>query len=160
MEHTTRPDRVVASKQEDDVTDLVRTFIAEHELGAGIYLEADTKRYYPYSSLAAQVLGFVNSENACAYGLEANYEDDLSGTKGRIVTSRTATGLEMLSNYGAYVDAENGYNLNLTIDATIQYYAQRTLEMGIEKFDVKNGGFCIVMNPKTGAIYARVSLAD
>ncbi|MDF2838676.1 MAG: Cell division protein FtsI [Evtepia sp.] len=151
---------VIASKIEDDVEKELRQFIVDNKLSRGIYLEADSKRYYPYSSLAAQVVGFVNSDNSGSYGLESIYENQLSGQKGRIVITRAANGIEMLSGNEAYIDAENGNNLNLTIDSTIQYYAQRTVEMGIEKFDVLEGGFCIVMNPKTGEIYAMVSVPD
>jgi len=160
MKKTKAQYQVIASKIEDDVEEELRQFILDNKLSRGIYLESDTKRYYPYSSLAAQVVGFVNSENSGSYGLESIYESDLSGQKGRIVTMRGANGIEMLSGYEAYVDAKNGNNLTLTIDSTIQYYAQRTVEMGIEKFEVLEGGFCIVMNPKTGAIYAMVSVPD
>lgn len=151
---------VIASKVEDNVEQELRQFILENKLSRGIYLEADTKRYYPYSSLAAQVVGFVNSDNSGSYGLESIYNNELSGQKGRIVITRAANGIEMLSGNEAYIDAENGHNLNLTIDSTIQYYAQRTLEMGIEKFEVLEGGFCIVMNPKTGEILAMASSPD
>jgi stage V sporulation protein D (sporulation-specific penicillin-binding protein) len=160
MEKTKSQYQIIATKIEDDLAQELRAFIVENKLSRGIYLKADTKRYYPYSSLAAQVVGFVNSENSGSYGLESIYEDALSGQKGRIVTMRGANGIEMLSGYEAYVDAENGNNLQLTIDSTIQYYAQRTIEMGIEKFEVLEGGFCIVMNPKTGEIYAMVSVPD
>jgi len=160
MENKKNQYYIIANKVEDAKAQEVREFLLTNKLSRGIYLETDTKRYYPYSSLAAQVLGFANSDNSGAYGIEAIYDSELAGKKGRIVTSRTASGVEMLAGYEAYVDAENGRNLNLTIDATIQSYAQRALETGIEKFEVLEGGFCIVMNPKTGAIYAMVSLPD
>lgn len=160
MEKAKSQYEVIATKVEDDKAEEVRQFITEHKFSRGIYLQADTKRYYPKSSMAAQVLGFVNSDNRGSYGLESLYDTDLAGEKGRIVTSRTASGVEMISGYEAYVDAQNGQNLNLTIDANIQAKAQYTLETGIEKFEVLEGGFCIVMNPKTGAIYAMVSSPD
>lgn len=160
MENKKNQFYVVANKVEDDKAQAVRQFLLDNKLSRGIYLKTDSKRYYPYSSMAAQVLGFVNSENSGSYGLEAIYDRDLAGKKGRIVTSRTASGVEMLSGYEAYVDAENGRNLNLTIDLTIQSYARQAVQTGIEKFEVLEGGFCIVMNPKTGAIYAMVSLPD
>ena len=147
----------VATKIEDDLADQVRQFILDNKLAGGVYLTTDSKRYYPYSSLAAQVIGFVNSENKGAYGLEAIYDKDLSGENGRVITAKNASGTEMLSGYEGYMDAKDGYNLHLTIDTNIQYYAERIVEEGIKKFEVKNGGFCIVMNPKTGAILAMVS---
>ena len=84
----------------------------------------------------------------------------LQGTAGRVVTTRTAAGTEMYNSYSEYIDAIDGYDLNLTIDSTIQAYAEKTLEKGIEAYDVRNGAFCIVMNPKTGAIYAIASSPD
>ncbi len=160
MKKTEAQYQVLAYRVEEEIEKQVRKFVVDNGLSSGVYLEADSKRYYPYASLAAQVVGFVNSENQGAYGLEAIYENNLSGQAGRIVTARAANGVEMLTGYEAYVDAENGNNLNLTIDSTIQYYAQRTVEKGIEEFDVLEGGFCIVMNPKSGEIYAMVSLPD
>ncbi|MEG2000619.1 MAG: penicillin-binding transpeptidase domain-containing protein, partial [Evtepia sp.] len=147
----------IATKIEDDLADQVRQFILDNKLAGGVYLTTDSKRYYPYSSLASQVIGFVNSENKGAYGLEAIYNSDLAGENGRIVTTKNASGTEMPSGFEAYVDAQDGYNLNLTIDASIQYFAQSTVEEGIRRFEVSEGAFCIVMNPKTGAIYAMVS---
>lgn len=160
LENTSNMYFVVASKIEEEQSDLVRSFISEYGYGEGIYLMEDSKRYYASSSLAAQVIGFVNSDNNGAYGLEAIYDSELSGQAGRIVTTRAANGVEMMFGNETYVDAENGQNLNLTIDSTIQYYAERTVSEGIEKFDVEYGGFCIVMNPKTGEIYACVSNPD
>ncbi|MBP1758727.1 MAG: penicillin-binding protein [Firmicutes bacterium] len=147
----------VAPKVEDDVADQVRAFISENKLSGGLYLTPDSKRKYPSSSLAAHILGFVNYDNVGAYGLEAVYESELSGEKGRIVTARNAAGTEMPTGYEAYVDAQSGYNLQLTIDSTIQYYLERTLEEGVQRFDVLEGAFGIVMNPKTGAILAMAS---
>lgn len=151
---------VIKPKIDDKMADPVREFISENELYPGVYLKETTKRYYPYSTLASHVIGFTNSENKGAYGLEAIYENDLSGEAGRIVTEKNAAGTEMPSSYEAYIDAQNGYNLTLTIDATIQYYAERILKTGIERFEAQNGGFCIVMNPNTGAILAIASSPD
>lgn len=160
MQKADRQYEVVATKVEEDVSEQVRQFIVDNELGIGIYLEADSKRYYPYSTLAAQVIGFVGADNGGSYGLEALYNGQLAGEKGRIVTSRAANGVEMLSSYEAYIDASNGNNLTLTIDATIQSYAEKAVQTGIERFDVLEGGVCIVMNPKTAAIYAIVSFPN
>ena len=139
--------------------DQIRTYITENKTSSYLYLISGTKRYYPYASLAAQALGFVNSEGG-AYGIEAAYNDELEGTAGRVVTTKTATGTEMYNSYSEFIDAIDGYDLNLTIDATIQSYAEKTLEKGIQAYDVQNGGFCIVMNPKTGAILAIASSPD
>lgn len=148
---------VLAKKVEEDVSDQIRTFIEENKLERAIYLTEDSKRYYPYSTMASQVIGFVNSSNTGAYGLESLYNLDLAGTNGKIITSKNASGKEMPSSYSSYVDSINGYNVHTTIDSTIQMYAEKTLEEGIAKFDVINGGFCIVMDPKTGAVLGMAS---
>lgn len=160
LEKTNSAWELVASKVEEDTAAKVRQFILDNKLSSGLYLTPDTKRYYPYSSLASQVIGFVNSENNGAYGLEAIYENDLAGQSGRVITAKNASGAEMLSNYENYIDAVDGYDLHLTLNATIQYYAERILQEGIKTFEVRNGGFCIVMNPSTGAIYAMASYPD
>lgn len=144
----------LAIKVEEDVADQVRAFITEYRLANGLYCSPTSKRYYPYTSLAAQVIGFVNAENQGAYGMEAIYDAELAGETGRVVTAKNGKGTEMLSRYENYYDATNGDNLNITIDATIQYYCERILEKGIAMYDVQNGGFAIAMNPKTGAILA------
>lgn len=120
----------------------------------GVYLEPDSKRYYPYRSLAANVIGFVNSDNEGAYGLEARYDDVLQGTSGLTVTSKTNTGKDMLFPYEQYHDAENGSSLVLTLDSNVQYYLEKGMESMVEKFNAKNGAAGIVMNAKTGAILA------
>lgn len=147
---------VIQKGVEGDIADELQAFIAEHKLGYALQMVPTTKRYYPFGSLAAQVVGFCNSEGG-AYGLEAWYDDVLEGSSGRMITTKTGAGTEMYNSYSEYIDATNGYNLNLTIDTTIQAYAEKTLEEGIREYDVQAGGWCIVMNPKTGAIYAMAS---
>ena len=147
---------VIQKNIEGEKADVLREFIAEHKLGYSMQMVPTTKRYYPFGSMAAQVLGFCNAEGG-AYGLEAWYDDVLEGTAGRVVTTKTGKGTEIYNSYSEYVDPENGYNLNLTMDTTIQAFAEKTLEEGIKEFDVEAGGWCIVMNAKTGAIYAMAS---
>ncbi|NLF34469.1 MAG: penicillin-binding protein, partial [Clostridiales bacterium] len=151
---------VLASRVEEETAAKVRQFVLDNHLSNGLYVLPDAKRHYPYSSLAAQVIGFVNNENQGAYGIEAARERELAGQRGRVITARTGSGTEMLSSYENYVDAVEGYNLHLTLDATIQYYAERVLEDGIARFEVRNGGFCVVMDPNTGAVYALASSPD
>lgn len=147
---------VLATQIEEADAKAIRTFIEEHKTSYYLYLTPDTKRYYPFASLASQVLGFVNSEGG-AYGLEAGYEDVLKGIPGRVVTGKTGENVEMYNSYSNYIDAINGYDLTLTLDATIQSYAEQMLEKGIEMYDVQNGGFCLVMDPNTGAVLAMAS---
>ena len=151
--------REVKTNIEEEEAESIRSYIVENKTSHYLYLIAGTKRYYPYSSLAAQALGFVNAEGG-AYGIEAVYDDVLEGTSGRVVTTRTGAGTQMYNSYSEFVDAIDGYNLTLTIDATIQSYLEKTLEEGIEDFDVREGAFAIAMDPNTGAILGIASSPD
>src|SRR5699024_9426126 len=110
-----------------------------------------SKRYYPKGSLAAHVVGWVNpnTDNVGAYGLEAQFEEELSGQTGRVVTAKDGVGTELLYRFEDYYDATDGNNLTLTIDATIQSYCESILQEGVEQFDVQDGAFCLVMDPNT-----------
>ncbi len=123
----------------------------------GIYMEPDSKRYYPYSSLAANVIGFVNSENQGGVGLEAKYEDVLEGTSGMTVTAKNARNTDLLYRYEKYYDAENGSSLVLTLDTDVQHALEKGLESMLDTFDAKNGGTGIVLDVNTGGIVAMAS---
>lgn len=155
-ENTSRQYEKIASQVDSAVEEEIRTFISENGLSGCIYLTDNAKRYYPYSTLAAQVIGFTNA-NGGAYGIEAELDDELSGETGLIVTAKNASGTDLLDFYQEYYDAENGENVYLTIDATIQQYCEEVLQDGIEKYDVQNGGFVIVMECDTGAILGMAS---
>lgn len=144
---------------EEEEAEALRTYIADNKTSSYLYLIPDTRRYYPYSGLAAQALGFVNA-NGGAYGIEAVYNDVLEGTPGRVVTTRTAGGTETYNTYAEYIDAVDGYDLTLTIDATIQSYLEKTLDEGIKKYDIQDGAFAIAMDPNTGAILGIASSPD
>jgi len=159
MEKTNSAYEVIKKNIEGEQADQLLAFLAEEKLGYSMQMVPGTKRYYPYSSLAAQALGFVNDEGG-AVGLEAWYNDLLEGTAGRVVTTKTAAGTEMYNSYSNYIDAVDGYDLTLTIDATIQSYLEKTLEEGIKEFDVRNGAFAIAMDPNTGAIKGIASSPD
>ena len=147
---------VLLTNVEEGEAESSRAFIEENKTACYLYLTPSTKRYYPFSALASQVLGFVNTEGG-VYGLEAGYEDVLKGIPGRVVTGKTAKNVEMYNSYSNYIDAVNGYDLTLTLDSTIQAYAEQAIETGIQAYDVRNGGFCVVMDPKTGAVLAMAS---
>ena len=157
MGRTNSQYEVLYRKMENDMSEQVRAFIADNKLGNGVYLEPDSKRYYPYASLASTVIGFTGSENQGLYGAEYVYDEALSGVSGRVLTAKNGVGTEMLSRYENYIDAQDGRDHHLTINATIQGFAEKALEEGIEKYDVQNGGFCIVMDPNTAAILAMAS---
>ena len=123
----------------------------------GVYMEPDSKRYYPYSSLAANVIGFVNSENKGGVGLEAKYESVLEGTAGLTVTAKNAKNTDLLYQYEQYYDAENGNDLVLTLDTDVQHSLEKGLESMLDTFDAKNGGTGIIMDVNTGGIVAMAS---
>ncbi|MDR1132213.1 MAG: PASTA domain-containing protein [Oscillospiraceae bacterium] len=152
--------QTIARKVEPEVSDQVRAFKNTHDL-KGIKLEEDSKRYYPYGSLAAQVIGFVGTENAGLYGIE-HYDDDiLSGVNGRIVRAKNAAGTDMLfTSFEDYYDAEDGQDIVLSIDSTIQYYMEKHLEQAVRDYDVQNGAAAIAMDVTTGEILAMVSLGS
>ena len=151
--------KVIKRKISEELADEVRAFISENSI-IGVYLETDLKRYYPNSSLAAQALGFVSSDNNGSEGLEAYYNEELSGTAGKVVTSKGNYGSEMLYTYEKYYDASDGSSLITTIDSTVQAYVEKNLQNAIDKYDIKNGAFCIVMDVNTGEIKAMATLGS
>ena len=123
----------------------------------GVWLQPDSKRYYPYGTLASTVIGFVNGENVGGVGLESKYEGALEGTSGLTISAKNAAGTEMLYQYEQYYDAENGSDLVLTIDTNVQLSLEKGMESMLEKFGAKNGGAGIVMEVDTGAILGMAS---
>jgi len=156
---TTKAYKEIKTKIQAEDSQAIRDYIVDNKTSHYLYLVNGTQRYYPYASLAAQSLGFVNAEGG-AVGIEAAYNDVLEGTAGRVVTTKTARGTQMYNSYSEFIDAIDGYDLTLTIDTTIQSYAEKTLEEGIKEYDVRNGAFCLVMDPNTGAILAMASSPD
>ncbi|MDR3983672.1 MAG: penicillin-binding transpeptidase domain-containing protein [Dysosmobacter sp.] len=123
----------------------------------GVYMEPDSKRYYPNGTLAANVLGFVNNDNVGGVGLEARYDSVLQGTAGLTITARDNNGNDMLYQYEQYYDAENGNSLVLTLDRGVQAALEKGLSSMITKFDAAKGGTGIIMDVNSGAILAMAS---
>ena len=151
--------KVIRRKIPEELADEVRSFVSEDEI-KGVYLETDAQRYYPYSSLAAQVMGFVSTDNVGSEGLEAYYDSYLQGTAGKVVTTKGNYGSEMLYTYEKYYDASDGDSLVTTIDQTVQHYLEKNLETAIEKYDIINGAFGIVMDVNSGQILAMANLGS
>ena len=182
---TNRQNEVIKKKVDQDVADEVRRFIngeiddegnqltMVNEDGntvlisnpsrrptslQGIHLTPDTKRLYPFGSLAGNVIGFVNASNVGAYGLEASYDDVLNGSNGLTVTPTNVNGTPLLFSGGEQMfDAENGSSLVLTLDTNVQYALEKGLESMLDKYDAANGGTGIVMDVNTGGIVAMAS---
>ena len=170
MEKTYSQYEIIKLRAEQTTADEVRKFIngqIDDEGNAvpegqevklrGVYMEPDSKRYYPYGSLSSNVIGFVNAENQGGVGLEAKYESQLEGTSGLTVTAKNAKNTDLMYQYEQYYDAENGNSLVLTLDATVQHSLEKNMESMLDKFDAKNGGTGIVMDVNTGAIIAMAS---
>ena len=152
--------KVVARKVEEEKASQVREFKEENNL-KGVKLQADSKRYYPYGSLAAHVIGFVGTDNYGLAGVESRYNDELSGTAGKTVRSTTAAGTEMLyTNFENFYDAQDGDDVQLTIDASIQYYVEKHLQQAVTDYEIQNGAAAMVMDVDTGAILSMASLGN
>ena len=147
---------LIQLRADEEVAAKVRAYVEANKI-SGVHLVADTKRYYPYGSLAAQVIGFVGDDNTGLYGLEAYYEEKLEGQSGLVISAKDQAENDMLYTYEQYFAAKNGSDLTLTLDTTIQYYLEKGLEAMTDKFSAANGASGIVMNAKTGGIMAMAS---
>ena len=147
---------LIQLRADEEVAAKVRAYVEENKI-SGVHLVADTKRYYPYGSLAAQVIGFVGDDNTGLYGLEAYYEEELEGQSGLVISAKDQAENDMLYTYEQYFAAKNGSDLTLTLDTTIQYYLEKGLEAMTDKFSAANGASGIVMDAKTGGIMAMAS---
>ena len=152
--------KVVARKVTEEKAQEVRAFINEHELTGLINLEMDSQRYYPYGSLAGQIMGFVRTDNVGAEGLEAYYDATLTGNAGAIITTKGNHNSEMLYTYEKYYDATDGNSLVLTLDVTAQHYLEKNLEEAMVRYDVLNGAFGVIMDVDTGEIIAMATMGS
>ncbi len=144
----------IAKRVEKEKADELRIWMADNDIEVGINIDEDTKRYYPYNSLASQVIGFCGSDNQGLDGIEAIYEDELQGEKGKITKVTDANGGEIEGEGENYISAIDGNDLVLSIDATIQGIAEKYLKEACIDNKCTDGGNIIIMNPKTGDILA------
>ena len=132
MDNTKSQYEVIKLRAEEDTANAVRAYINENKI-VGVHLVADAKRYYPYGSLASHVIGFVGDDNTGLYGLEARYEQELEGQSGMVVSTKDNAGNDMMYAYEQYFAAQNGSDLTLTLDTTIQYYLEKGLDTMLYK---------------------------
>ncbi len=145
----------VIKKEVDEASaEKVREFISEYKLTRQIYLRASTVRTYPYSDLASQVIGFVNKDGTGVYGIESYYNNLLEGTSGKYIAAQDAHSQDMPFEYESYIDAENGYDIETTLDVYIQYELENQLKATYEDNAPNERVTGIVMNVNTGAILA------
>ena len=150
----------IKRKVEAEEARAVREYIAENRIRS-VYFEPDAKRYYPQSSLAASVIGFVGVDHYGLEGIEAKYDSYLTGVDGRIVRLRNVAGTDMMfTDYENYYNAENGGDITLTIDSTIQYYTEKNLAQSIEDFGIRDGALAIVADPNNMEILAMATMGS
>ena len=156
MARTNSMYEVLKYRAEEDVANEVRQYINDHKV-KGVFLTTDAKRYYPYSDLASHVIGFVGTDYTGLYGLEAEYDKDLQGKSGLVVTAKDNKQNDMLFEYSQYFDPEDGDELQVTLEATVQYYLQKGMEDMCDAFSPANGATGIVMDVRNGGILAMAS---
>lgn len=149
--------QIVKRKVEQQEAAAVRDYISREKI-TGVYLEPDTKRYYPYGALASQVLGFVGSDNVGLDGVEAACDGALTGQNGSITAAKGNYGTQMQFHFEQYADAVNGNDVVLTIDQTVQEILEKHMQESINQYDVQNGAFGVVMDVNTGDILAMATL--
>ncbi|MBQ4600696.1 MAG: PASTA domain-containing protein [Oscillospiraceae bacterium] len=149
----------IAQRVREDTAAQIRSYINESGV-SGIHLEPSSQRYYPYGSLAAQVIGFTNLSNTGSEGLEASYNSFLEGTAGRVITTKGNNEMDMPYSYEKYVASKSGCSLILTLDMTVQACLEKQLRSAIDRYQVENGAFGMVMDVDTGEILAMATLGS
>ncbi len=150
---THRADETVKKNIDEETYNKVIAFIEEYELYDQIHLEASTRRYYPYGSLASNVIGFCGTDGGLI-GLEYQYDNELTGVEGKYITAQDASGNNMPYKYDSYIEAMNGANVVTTLKTKVQSVLDEQLEATYHDSDPLSRVCGIVMNPNTGAVYA------
>ena len=149
----------IAANVDQQTASKIRSYINENGI-AGVHLEPGTQRYYPYGSLAAQVIGFTNASGEGSEGIEAAYQAYLAGTTGKVITSKGNQEMDMPFSYENYIASIPGCDVILTLDTVVQSCLEKRLEEAIARYDVQNGAFGLVMDVKTGEILAMATLGS
>ena len=145
---------IIAKKIEKEKSNELRQWMIDNEIDTGINIDEDTKRYYPYSKLASQIIGFCGSDNQGLNGIEAKYDDILKGKSGSISKTTDAKGKNIEGAEETYTEAIEGNSIELTIDKNVQQIVEKYLEEACIDNVCTDGGNVIVMNPKNGDILA------
>ena len=153
---TSSVETIVKKVEEDKVNEL-KKWMKDNKIGVGINIDEDTKRYYPYKSLASQVIGVCGTDNQGLSGIEYSYDSILKGVSGQITTSTDAAKGEIPNTVESFVEAKDGYNITLTLDVKIQSIVEKYLKKAAESNKCSRGGNCIIMDPSNGHILAMAS---
>ncbi len=145
---------IISKKVEKEKSNKLRSWLIENNINAGVNIDEDSKRYYPYGNLASQIIGFCGSDNQGLNGIEAKYEEDLKGKPGSISKVTDAKGKNIKDTSENYQEAIEGNGLELTIDINIQQIAEKYLEEACIDNKCTDGGNVIIMNPQNGDILA------
>ena len=149
----------IGTRIDEETAAVIRGFINENSI-SGIHLEPTSQRTYPFGTLAAQVIGFTNASNEGSEGVEAAYNSFLSGSTGKVITTKGNNEMDMPFSYENYVASRQGDSVILTLDTTIQACLEKQMEAAIDRYAVQNGAFGLVMNCKTGEILAMATLGS
>ena len=147
----------IGTRIDEETAGKIRAYINENQI-SGVHLEPTSQRYYPYGTLASQVIGFTNASNDGSEGVEAAYDTYLSGSTGKVITTKGNNEMDMPFSYENYLSSQQGGTVILTLDATIQACLEKQMQAAIDRYDVRNGAFGLVMNAKTGEILAMATL--
>ena len=145
---------IIGKKIEKEKSNVLRQWMIENNIDQGINIDEDTKRYYPYSKLASQIIGFCGSDNQGLNGIEAKYDEILKGKKGSISKTTDAKGKNIGDTEEKYTDAIEGNSIELTIDKNIEQIVEKYLEEACIDNKCTDGGNIIIMNPQNGDILA------
>ena len=154
---TTKRYKQIAAGVEEETAAQIREFINTNGI-SGIHIEPSLKRYYPKGKLASQIVGFTNLSNVGSEGIEASYNSYLSGIPGKVITSKGNNEMDMPFSYENYVASIPGCDVILTLDSTVQACLEKQMAAAIDRYDVQNGAFGLVMDAKTGEILAMATL--
>ena len=149
----------VAAGVDEEIAAQVREFVNSKGI-SGIHIEPSSTRYYPYDTLASHVLGFTNTSQIGVEGVEAAYNSFLQGGTGRVITTKGNNDMDMPFSYENFAAAPEGCSLVLTLDATVQMCLEKEMQAAVDRYDVQNGAFGMVMDVNTGAILAMATLGN
>lgn len=125
----------ISEELKEQVDQFIEKLEEKYDAKNAVYLTEETKRFYPENTLASHLLGYLNKEDDPVYGLELYYNEQLQGQDGKMLYQADGKGLELNNSTVTYTPAQNGKNLTLTIDATIQYYIEEAMKKAVEEYD-------------------------